>query len=117
MKILRLTSAITLLVVVLSITTSAKPSDERDLATKIVGIWMPHPNEYGLFFKGGIQTFRADKTLIGAGAVGAGSRNREVQIEGKWWLEGNVLCEEVTKSSLPESCSGRPSVSRDDSRN
>jgi hypothetical protein len=101
MKILRLTSAITLLAVVLS-TTSAKASDERDLATKIVGVWMVHPSEYGTLLKGGLRIFRVDKTFTDTGTAGSGSRNLDVQIEAKWWLERDVLWEEVTKSSLPE---------------
>jgi hypothetical protein len=101
MKILRLTSAITLLAVVLS-TTSAKASDERDLATKIVGVRMVHPSEYGPLLKGGLRIFRVDKTFTDTGTAGSGSRNLDVQIEAKWWLERDVLWEEVTKSSLPE---------------
>jgi hypothetical protein len=101
MKILRLTSAITLLAVVLS-TTSAKASDERDLATKIVGVRMVHPSEYGTLLKGGLRIFRVDKTFTDTGTAGSGSRNLDVQIEAKWWLERDVLWEEVTKSSLPE---------------
>ena len=80
----------------------AKPPSEPELVGKIVGTWMAHPNEYGLLLKGGIYTFRADKTFLGSGAFGSGSRHLDVSIEGNWWIEGNVLCQEVTKSSFPE---------------
>jgi hypothetical protein len=101
-KILRVTPAFALLAVALPFVTTAKPPGEHDLAAKIIGIWMAHPNEYGQLLRGALQVFRADKTFADTGAVGSGSRNLELQIEGRWWLEGNVLCEEVTKSNLPE---------------
>jgi hypothetical protein len=102
MKILRLALAIGLFAVILPFARSAEALGARDLAAKIVGIWMAHPGEYGTLLRSGIQTFRADKTFTDTGAFGSGGRHLDVQIEGKWWTEGNVLCEEVTKSSLPE---------------
>ncbi|HEV3392359.1 MAG TPA: hypothetical protein VG103_02510 [Chthoniobacterales bacterium] len=102
MKIFRLRFVIGSLAVALAFVTNAKPLDERDLASKIVGIWMVHADEYGPLLKGGLQIYRADKTFTDNGAIGSGSRNLDVQVDGKWWLEGDVLYEEVTKSSLPE---------------
>jgi hypothetical protein len=82
--------------------TLAKPPSERELVEKIVGTWMAHPDEYGFLLKGGIYTYRADKTFLSSGAFGTGSRHLDASIEGKWWIEGNVLYQEVTKSSFPE---------------
>src|SRR5207302_11003265 len=76
--------------------------DSAHIVAKIVGIWMVHPDEYGRLLKAGIQTFRADKTFTDVGAFGSGSRHLDAQVEGRWWIEGDVLCEDVTKSSLPE---------------
>ena len=81
---------------------SAEPADQRELAQKIVGIWMAHPDEYGTLLRSGLRTFRADKTFSERGDFGTGTRHIDAQIEGRWSIDGKNLRQEVTKSNLPE---------------
>jgi hypothetical protein len=79
-----------------------KPPEDQEMAAKLVGTWMAHPDEYGFSMKTGIYTFRADKTFVSSGGFARGGRHLDVEIEGKWWIENSVLFEEITKTSFPE---------------
>jgi hypothetical protein len=79
-----------------------KPPEDREIAAKLVGIWMAHPDQYGLSMKAGIYTFRADKTFVISGGFAHGGRHLDVEVAGKWWIENSVLFEEITKTSFPE---------------